>query len=247
MNVSLYQAAAALDTTSRWQEVISQNLASSSIPGFKKQEMSFSAVQAGLKPVAAGGAQHYALPQAVSATNFQPGQLKATGANTDVALEGPGFLVVQLPDGTTAYTRDGELKLNVSGQLTTKQGFPVLGEGGPIQLDLNNPAPVSIARTGEVTQGTENKGKLRAVEFDRPSLLTPTQYGQFLANNPTLHPADSTSTSFQQGFLEGSNTSPTMEMAHLISSMRLYEANQRVIQAQDQRMARAITELGNAS
>src|SRR4051794_1052822 len=87
VNVSLYQAASALQANSRWQEVISENLASSSIPGFKKQQLSFSEVQAGL--MGANAQQRFAFPKATASTSFQQGELKFTGSNTDVALEGP--------------------------------------------------------------------------------------------------------------------------------------------------------------
>ncbi|MFM1770111.1 MAG: Flagellar basal-body rod protein FlgG [Verrucomicrobiota bacterium] len=246
MNVGLYQAASALNANSRWQELISENLAASSVPGFKKQELSFSAIQAGLLPAASAPDQRFLLPQSAAAVNFKAGELKFTGSKTDVALEGAGFLAVQLPEGATAYTRDGELRLSPAGQLTTKQGFPVLGDNGPIQVDVNNPAPVTISAQGEVSQGAEVRGRLRAVEFDRPQLLTPIGRGQFLANNPELQPAESAATTFHQGYVETANTSPAMEMANLITSMRLYEANQRVIRAQDDRMSRAITELSAA-
>src|SRR5439155_22024368 len=119
--------------------------------------------------------------------------------------------------------------------------------GGPIQLELNSPAPVSISATGEVSQGADVKGTLRAVQFNDPNQLTPISRGFFLANSPNLKPNPAADTTFHQGYLEGANTSPTMEMAHLITSMRMYEANQRVIQAQDDRMGRAISELGNPS
>src|SRR5437764_128357 len=150
MNVSLYQAAAALNANSRWQESIAENLAASSIPGFKKQELSFSAIAGGMMSASTQHPQRFALPHAATATNFSAGELKFTGAKTDVALEGHGFFAVQMPDGTTAYTRDGEFQMNASGQLVTKQGHPVLGEAGPIQLDPTTSAPVSISATGEV-------------------------------------------------------------------------------------------------
>ena len=244
MNIGLYQAAAAMNANSRWQESIAQNLASSSIPGFKKQEISFSAVAAS-QAAPAQGAQRFSLPNASLATNFKPGELKFTGVKTDVALEGGGFFAVQLPDGATSYTRDGEFQVNASGQLVTKQGHAVLGEAGPIQLDPNNPAPISITATGAVSQGTEVKGTLKAVGFNDPNLLTPISSGYFLANNPNVKAVPATAT-FHQGYLEGSNTSPTVEMAHLITAMRMYEANQRVIQSQDERMNHAISELGGS-
>ena len=245
MNVSLYQAAAALNANSRWQELISENLAAASVPGYKKQELSFSAVEAGLKTGPGNGPQRFALPRSAAGTNFQAGELRFTGVKSDVALEGPGFLAVQLPDGATAYTRDGEMHISPTGQLITKQGLAVLGEGGPIQLDPNNPGPVSISAGGDVSQGSDVKGKLRAVEFAQLHLLTPIGRGQFLANNPGLTPTDSAATTFHQGYLEAANTTPALEMANLISAMRLYEANQRVIQSQDDRMGKAISELTN--
>src|SRR5438093_694962 len=87
MNVSLFQAAAALNANSRWQESIAQNLASSSIPGFKKQDLSFSAIQAGMMPVnpsSSPDSAYFLLPKASVSTNFQAGQLKRTDVNTDV-------------------------------------------------------------------------------------------------------------------------------------------------------------------
>jgi flagellar basal-body rod protein FlgF len=248
VNVSLYQAASALNANERWQEVISENLAASSIPGYKKQDLSFSAVQSGvMQPTASGKAPAFTLPRITSATNFQPGELQPTGGKTDVALDGSGFFVVQTPNGTNAYTRDGEFQINGQGQLTTKQGFLVLGDSGPIQINLSDPTPISISATGQISQGAEVKGKLRVVDFTHPQLLTPVGGGLFVAQNPGLAPADVAQPSVRQGYLEGSNTTSVGEMANMISSMRSFEANQRIIQLQDERMSHAIQALGGAS
>jgi len=244
MNVSLYQAAAALNANARWQELISENLSSAMIPGFKKQELSFSAIEAGLVPSTSGAATQMTLPAANAATNFQQGELKYTGVNTDMAIEGPGFFEVQLPNGDTAYTRDGEFQLSAQGQLVTKQGYPVLSDGGSIQVDLNNPAPISISVTGDVSQGTDLKGKLKVTNFNNPQLLQSIGNGCYLARDPKLQTVD-TSATLKQGYIEAANTSAVTEMAQLIAAMRSYEANQRIIQTQDDRMSRAITELGN--
>jgi flagellar basal body rod protein FlgG len=250
MNVSLFQAAAALNANSRWQESIAQNLASSSVPGFKKQELSFSAIQAGLmSPNSANSfsrSSHFLLPKANVTTNFQTGQMKRTDLNTDVAIEGPGFFEIRLPNGTIGYTRDGELQPDAQGLLTTKQGHLVLGDAGPIQLDPNSSDILSISATGEVSQGAELKGKIKLVGFNDPQLLTPIGGGIFLATNSNLQPAEVANPSLRRGFLEGANTSAVAEMVNLISAMRMYEANQKVIQMQDDRMGRTISELGNS-
>ena len=245
MNVSLFQAAAAMNANARWQEAISENISAGAIPGFKKQELSFGAVQAGLMSTA-NGAQATSMPRAALATNFRQGELRSTGVNTDVALEGPGFLTVQLPDGNMAYTRDGELHLSPTGELITKQGYAVMGDGGPLQLDPSNHAPISIAATGEVSQGSELKGKLQISDFSQPQLLTPISNGYFVASNPNIRPEEASTTTLRQGFVESANTTASSEMVNLIAAMRMYEANQRVVQMHDDRMGKAITELGNS-
>jgi flagellar basal body rod protein FlgG len=246
MNVSLYQAAAAMNANARWQEVIAENLAGSSIPGARKQDISFSGVASGIAPAIAGpnGAGHV-LPASTTSINFQPGTLRPTGLPTDLAIEGAGFFEVQLPNGTHAFTRDGELQLNAQGQLVTKQGYLVLGDAGPLQLDPTNSSPISVSGTGEISQGGGLKGRIRLVEFSQPGQLKPIGAGCFVASTPKAQPMAAQSSQLRQGFLEGANTSPTAEMASLITAMRMFEANQKVMQTQDERMGKVITELGN--
>lgn len=250
MNVSLYHAASALNANDRWQELIAENLASGSIPGFKKQELTFAAVQSGRMPQ--GGPpqvnqpQAYSLPQGSTATSFMAGELKYTSSLTDVAIEGKAFFEIQLPNGSSAYTRDGEFHVSAQGQLVTKQGYLVLGDGGPIQIDIENPSPLSISPTGEMSQGLDVKGVLRLSEFDDERRLTQVSGGLFLANDPAVGARPATASTVRQGWLEGSNTSAVLEMANLINAMRTFEANQKVIQLQDDRMSKTITELGTA-
>lgn len=235
-----------MNANARWQEVISQNLASASIPGFKKQDLSFDSVQAGMMSQATPDPRtQFTLPRVSAATNFSQGEFKQTGVNTDVAIEGRGFFQVQMPNGSTAFTRDGEFHLNSSGQLTTKQGFPVLGDSGPVQLDLSLGGTISISNTGEISQGSEVRGKLKVVDFAKPELLTQVSGGYFTTNDPNVQPAEATQASLRQGYLEGANVSTVTEMATLIGVMRGFEANQRTMQIHNDRMARTISELGN--
>ena len=250
MNVSLYQAASALDATSRWQEVISENLASSPVPGYRKQEVSFNATSAGMRPGVTpselGGAQQLAIPQARTSTNFLSGEMKLTGSPTHVAIDGKAFFEVELPNGDTAYTRDGEFQLNAAGQLVTKQGYPVLSEGGPIVVALDRPEPLSISASGEISQGAEIRGRLKLTAFNDEQLLKHNGGGLFLADDPALQTIGAAGSTVRQGWLEGSNASVVGEMANLLTAMRTYEANQRVIQLHDERMGKAITELSGS-
>ena len=164
MNVSLYQAAAAMNAQQRWQELITENLAAGTVPGFRKQEISFADVAA-TSPVNMNGvsSSNFMIPVARTSTSFQQGEFRPTGNSTDFAIDGPGFFEVQLPGGDKGYTRDGEFQLNAKGQLTTKQGYAVLGDSGPIQFDPNNASPLTVSATGHITQGGNPKGHLRLV------------------------------------------------------------------------------------
>lgn len=243
MNVSLFQAAAAMTANAHWQDKVSENLASSSIPGFKKQDLSFSSVEAGLMK----SGMHFQLPHVQSVTSFAPGELKMTGVKSDLAIEGSGFFEVRMPNGTTAYTRDGEFHTNATGQMVTKEGFQVIGDGGPIQLDPANSAPLSISPTGEISQGAELKGRLKVVDFKDPRLLKPIGASHFVAENPDAQPRQVQSPVIRQGYLEGSNTSPVAEMANLVAVMRTFEANQRIMQMHDDRMGKVISELASSN
>jgi len=248
MEVSLYSAAAAMNATERWQDLVADNLSSASIPGARQQEISFSAVQAGLAPTAPGSAQSaFVMPFAGATTNFSQGELKATGNNMDFALEGPGFFSVRMPDGSTAYTRDGEFKLNGQGQLTTKQGYPLIGDTGSLTFDPNNPAPINISATGDVSQGADIKGKISVTEFGNMKAVTMGSGGYFQADSILAKAKPAATTSVRQGFVEASNASPTLAMASLITSMRMFESNQKVMQMQSDRMTKTITDLSGTS
>ena len=154
MDVSLYQAAAAMNATERWQELISENLATASVPGGRKSEMSFSAIQAGLAAGAPGAVNAgYVIPAATTAVNFQQGELHPSGNSMDAALEGPGFFTVALPNGQQVYTRNGQFQLNSQGQLVTNQGNPVQGDAGPVRFDPNNSAPSPFRRVARSARG----------------------------------------------------------------------------------------------
>jgi flagellar basal-body rod protein FlgG len=247
MDVSLYQSAAAMNATERWQDMIAENLTSASVPGTRKQDITFSDVAASQS---SGGASCL-IPVATTTLNFQPGELRPAGA-MDFAIEGKGFFTVQLPGGQTGYTRDGEFHLDSAGRLTTKSGCLVMGDGGPLQFDPKNTSPINISATGEVSQanlsgGTDQKGKLQITEFKKPQLLTQTGGGNFLATDPAAQPTAASDSKVRQGFTEAANSSPTTEMSGLITAMRMFETNQKVMTMQSDRMSRVISDLGGTS
>lgn len=228
--------------------MVADNLANSSLPGYKRKELSLEAVQAGLLPASsasgANGPHTFVIPKASAVTNFDSGEIKATGVATDVAIDGKGFFSAQLPTGIPGYTRDGEFHVSAAGQLVTNEGYPVLGAAGPIQLDKNVHLPVSISATGDVSQGGLVKGKLKLTDFDKPNQLTQIGGSYFVVGNPGPKEVATTAT-LRQGYVEGSNVSSVNQMVSLLTAMRGFEANQKLIQMEDDRMGHAISDLGN--
>jgi flagellar basal body rod protein FlgG len=248
MEVSLYQAAAAMNATAQWQDLISQNLATASIPGARKQEISFSDVQAGIASNLPGSEQsNFYIPSASTVTSFKTGELCSTGNSMDFALEGPGFFAVQMPDGQSAYTRNGEFQLNSKGQLVNKEGYPVLGDNGPLQFNPNSSDPITISAAGDVSQGVEKKGNIQITEFLNPGKLTPLGTGFVGSDDGDAQPVPAASTQVRQGFIEAANMSPTTEMSSLITAMRMFESNEKVLEMQSDRMSKVISQLGGST
>jgi flagellar basal-body rod protein FlgG len=185
------------------------------------------------------------MPLAGTSTNFQAGEMRSTGVSTDLAIEGNAFFDVQLADGTHAYTRDGEFRVDTQGQLVNKQGLPILGTNGPIQLNPRNASPITVAGNGQISQGGNVVGRLKLAEFDDPRVLVPTGGGCFVVSDPAIQPGASTTSTVHQGFVESSNAVPVQEMGDLISAMRFYEANQKVAQMADDRANRLISDVAN--
>src|SRR5208282_3325420 len=138
---------------------------------------------------------------------------------------------------------------NSKGQLVTKESYLVLGVNAagvrtPIQLNTDHSGPLSISSTGNVNQGTELIGHLAVTAIDKPHLLTQLSGGYFQAQNPKIVQSPSKA-NVREGYLEASNSSTLMQMASMMTASRGFEANQHVIQIQDDRLNRTISELGN--
>ncbi len=232
-----------MNATERWQDLIADNLSSANVPGTRRRDIVFSAVPAG--HLGTNG-DPLVIPFAGSAVNFSQGELARTGNNMDFAIEGQGFIAIQMPDGSKAYTRNGQFQLNAQGQLVTKRGYPVVSEGGTLQFDPNNPAPINVSANGEVSQGADIKGKISIVEFAKPQQLTMLGGGLF-RNDQNLQPKDTIESKIRQGFIESSSTSPTSAMASIITAMRMYESNEKVMQLQNDRMGKTIADLSGTN
>jgi flagellar basal-body rod protein FlgF len=252
MNVGLYSAAAAMNVNQRWLEATSENLAGQVVPGFKKEDVVFGSFNAGQIPAqyrntAPGQPKSYLYPIAAGGTNFSQGSMRRTEVPTDLAIDGKGFFVVELPGGQQGYTRDGEFHITPDGMMVTKEGLPVLSNNGPILIDPLSQARISIAADGTVRQGQNDLGKINVVEFSSPGDLTAASGGIFISRNGGPGPSESTESRIRQGYLESSNVSTVKEMSNMILAMRNYEANQKLIHTQDERLGKTIQSLGDSA
>lgn len=186
-------------------------------------------------------------------TVFEQGEFQQTGNPLDLALEGQGFFAVQTPLGER-YTRNGEFMIGPEGLLVTKQGYPVLGENGPIEIKMNN---FQIDKEGRIYANPrylDDPNRLVSVEeneweervlVDQLQLVRVREPRYLQKQGDSLYRTtwESGEAEIAQGeerptilqrFLEGSNVNPVKEMVEMIEVNRAYEANQKVVQTQDQ-------------
>ena len=225
MDRMIYLSMAGAKAAMQRQDVLANNLANVSTNGFRAELQAFRSV-----PVRGDGAstRAYALETTIG-YNDASGPITQTGRNLDVALQGKSWLAVQSLDGTEAYTRAGGMEVNAEGLLTLRNGLPVLGDGGPINVPPNS--ELLVGSDGTVTaKGPTGRptaiGRLKLVTPEAP--LTRGTDGLFRAADGDL-PADPAAR-LQDGALEGSNVSPVETMVSMIAAARQFEQQMKLLQ-----------------
>jgi flagellar basal-body rod protein FlgF len=233
MNAAITQGAALFTRTAVRQEWITTNLANLQTPGYKRR------VSSALLPPAAPGRAGATGAEAIGALDLRQGDLRATEAPFDLALDGPGFFAVQTPAGTR-YTRNGVFGLRPDGTLGDRAGHVVLGTSGPIRIDGLG-GQVTIDETGEVFQDGGSKGKLRVVDFADAGRLVP-EDGSLLQARPGMLERASAGTRVRQGFREQANVDEVTELVEMLIAMRSLEASQKVTQVANDTTSRLVNE-----
>jgi len=249
---ALYSAATGMESQQLNLDVIANNLANVNTTGYKKSNIEFQdLLYDTVRMPGADQGNGAQLPTGLTvghgsrvvATNkvFTEGELTNTGNQLDIAIQGDGFFQVTMPDGTLAYTRDGSLKTNSQGQITTSDGLPVGNGFQPIPTGTTS---ISISSSGQVTttgaNGTQSS-QVTLVRFANPAGLQSlggNLYTETLASGPpeTNNPGASGMGTLQQGYLESSNVSVVTEMVNMITAQRAYEINSKAVQAADEMM-----------
>jgi len=232
MDALTIAAASGLKARMESLEMLANNIANQSSPGYKA-DREFYSLYIAPDALASLNADVIPIPPTVPVierhwTDYTQGVLNETGNPLHLALSGKGFFTVAGPSGPL-YTRNGSFRLSATGELETQEGFAVLGQGGqPIRL---NPAqPVDITRTGEVRQGGAAIAQLGLVDFRQPEALAKHSGTYFQLNDPSIQPGPVQDAAVHQGKLEAANFSPAESAVRLVSVMRQFEMLQKAIQ-----------------
>ena len=253
---SLWIARTGLDAQQTSLDVIANNLANVSTNGFKRARPVFEdLLYQTLRQPGAQSSQSTQIPSGLQlGTGAQPistarihtqGSLQQTGNDLDVAINGAGFLQILLPDGTTAYTRDGSLQKDNQGQLVTSNGYPVQPNitipADALTVTISNDGVVSVTQPGSaaVTQ----VGSLQLATFINVGGLQSIGENLFLETASSGAPTPSTPGSngagvLNQRYVETSNVNVAEELVSMIQTQRAYELNSKVVSTSDQMLAR---------
>ncbi|MDX2055302.1 MAG: flagellar basal-body rod protein FlgG [Polyangiaceae bacterium] len=241
-------------------EAVSNNIANANTVGYKRQRMEFQdllyqqvrtpGTATSASTQSPGGLQVGSGVRIVGSTRmFEQGTLQTTGNQLDVAIEGRGFLAVQQPDGTLAYTRSGNLQTDGEGRIVTPEGAPL----DPALTIPPDATGISISSDGKVMasipgeQAPVEIGQITLATFVNPSGLQALGHNLFTATAASGEaqvgaPGSDGRGTLMQGAIEGANVNVVEEMIGLITSQRSYEINSKVITAADE-MLRAATQL----
>ena len=227
MERGLYIAASGMLAEQIRQDQIANDLANASTPGYKADRTSQRTFNDLLLQNSATGAtvgpQSTAVQIDKITTDFSAQPVKDTGEPLDFAIVGDGFFAVQTAQGTR-YTRNGQFAVDAQGRLVSNAGDPVLDANG---------------RTITATNGTVDPRRIGVV-----ALTNPVKQGDSLV---TGTPAGAANGTVRSGALEGSGADPARSMVDMIDSMRAFEAGQKVIQAIDETLGKAATQVGSTS
>jgi len=249
---SLWISKTGMEAQQMQLDAISNNLANVATNGFKSERQVFEDLMyQNLRQAGAASSDQTALPTGLqvglgtravaTARNFSQGNLQQTSNPLDLAVQGKGFFQIQMPDGTTGYTRDGSFQVSAQGQLVTNTGYTVQpGITIPTaaqSVTIGNDGTVSVVLPGQALPQTV--GQIQIAGFINPAGLEPkggNVYGETAASGtPTPGTAGTNGLgTLQQGFVETSNVNVVEELVQMIQTQRSYELNSKAIQTADQ-------------
>lgn len=249
---ALWTAASGMNTQTSNINVIANNLANVNTTGFKKsrpdfQDLMYQTYQNPGSPstnsaqIPVGIQFGMGAKLAAVSKQFSQGDFSHTSGPLDVAIEGDGFFQIQLPDGTTGYTRAGAFKMDSNGRIVTAEGYPMMPEitvpNNSSRITIGTDGTISAVQAGQTAPSTI--GNIELANFTNPAGLASMgrnlyQQTEASGNATTGTPGQTGLGTVVQGFLEMSNVDVATEMVNMIVGQRAYEANSKAITTSDE-------------
>jgi flagellar basal-body rod protein FlgG len=253
---SLWISKTGMEAQQTQLDAIAHNLANSATNGYKKSHAVFEDLMyQNLRQAGANSSDQTTLPTGLqlglgtravaTSRSFIQGGLQQSSNPLDVAISGQGFFEVQMPDGSTGYTRDGSFQVNATGQLVTNNGHTVQPgitiPANALSVTIGNDGSVSALLPGQSVP--QPVGKLQTANFINPAGLAPKGQNVYAETGASGTPNVGTPGQnglgiVQQGFVETSNVNVVEELVGMIQTQRAYELNSKAIKTSDEMLAR---------
>ena len=261
----LYTAFTGMVNEQKRLDVLSNNLANADTNGYKK-EGTTSQTFADELAIRIKDTSHYGIPKRLGTmsmgvhigetyTDYSQGNYKITDNQTDFALDGNGFFAISYTDkaGNTSvkYTRDGAFIVNTQGYLVTKDGDYVLNRDGAMNTNpnayirLNPNLPFTVAEDGNIYQNEVLVGTIGVVDFADYNYIA--KFGENLYDIVDGATIIESNAAINQGYIEASNVNVVSEMVNMITISRAYQAGQKVINAVDETLDKAVNQVGRVN
>jgi len=233
MDRLIYTAMTGASHVMQQQAAVSQNLANTNTPGYRSAVNTFRAVPL----VGEGLPTRTFVVDSSSSSDFSQGALQPTGRDLDVAVQGSGWLALQMPDGSEAYTRNGSLQVGANGNLQTRSGLNVAGDTGPISIPPNT--EITIGKDGTISSVPSGTKPTPVIVVARIKLANPPEAqlvrgedGLFRTKDGSAAAADA-NVMLAPGNVESSNVNTVGAMVDMISLARMYDMQMKMLQSAD--------------
>ncbi|MDR3562508.1 MAG: flagellar basal-body rod protein FlgF [Negativicutes bacterium] len=250
----IYTAGSGMMAESIRNDVTANNLANANTVGYKKdvtvvkdfRSMLLNRINDGSGQANIGSIGVGAIVDTI-APDQSAGSMRFTGNNLDVAIEGKGFFTVDTPNGVR-YTRNGAFSLNSQGDLVTRDGYRVLGTGGPI--NLADAKKITISEDGRVMTSNDTQGAAGYNEAGTLQIVTFADEKQLSKEGANLFQAspgaqtDQSTALVREGTLEQSNVNVVSEMVNMIAGYRAFEIDAKMVQSHDELLDKAVNDVG---
>jgi flagellar basal-body rod protein FlgF len=241
MEPAIYVALSAQIALERRLDTIAQNVANIGTAGYRAAEIKFESILDGT-----GSSSQSFVSSGEEYVSRRAGELTQTDNPLDIAVQGDSWLAIQTPVGV-AYTRDGRMQMLETGELVTLQNYPVLDVGrAPLVIDPDGGPPI-ITRDGMIAQRGQQLGAVGLFRIDPSTPLDRFENSAVIPRGPATEVLDFNADGVVQGFVEGANVRPMMEISNLIAVTRAFDAANSAIQQAESTSSEAIRTLGDTA